>query len=1539
MGSRLASGIGATFRTVGKGVGLAAGAVIGTALSQGMKRMVAIDDAKGKLAGLGHTAEGVAGIMDSALAAVRGTAFGLGDAATIAASAVAAGVQPGQELTRYLSLTADAATIAGSSLSEMGSILNKVTTMNKAYTDDLNMLADRGIPIYQWLQEEYGVTADTLSDMVKKGQVDAATFRKVIEENIGGAALESGKTLRGSFENMKAALGRLGEGALTPFMPLMQNGLAAVTRWADQITPKVKEVAQGVADGLLDMGRAFQSNGASVEGTASFYEKAGIKAREAYEKIRGFAERVRESIAAFRESEDGSRIASFWQTLTGAAEKASAGMEKAESSGFSFSEALSKLGNAASSIGTSLVKLAGDTGTVLAHGLRLAGNAMGYLADNAGVATGAMVGLVGAMAVGKLTHIGYEWSRIAQAIMTPAVIASTLAQTRAITQHNEAIRAYLAARGIEITQTNNGIRARIAEAAARTREAIATRAAASALGQYAAAQQLAAASSVGLVAGMQRTTAAAATMGARVQATAVTAFGGLQRAASGALSMLGGAWGVGIMAATAGILANASSANSAKQAQETLAAAVISGAKAQNEFLNAVSQSNGALNDQAVAAGMEAVKAGLTETIALAERGHSSMDTLGHGIDNLTFNVFGANDEWEAEYDKVSGAIERYDTLKSVMSDMKIELDDVYRITAKGGPEFDVLVRKLEESGQAGKDVAKTLKDTRQQLQDSADAAKNSTPGFGSLTAAIRTLADESANADDRVNAMKRALDALSGKPVELGDAMQRYNQVLRDTVALGDSWDPAKGFGAEQLVLPDGQINTETENGDKLRTSLGDLRDAVVEVAQAGGDLPAVFAEVNAKYAELAEKTGLSAEQVKTLAENMGLVPTDIEALVRVQGADKATQDLTAIQLLLENNRDGAVIDTKVLGSQEVINQLRDAGAKVEEVTGKPGVFKVDAPNIDQVLAKLNQLISAKIPDKYFQIVADSQTAEARIARFGNANVQGPLPIPRRATGGPGPLTGPVVGPGGPTSDSILTALSAGEHVLTADEVSKAGGHGAIYQIRQMIRSGVKLTKRAKGGPIGIENALKAARSAEGKKYVWGGTGPDGWDCSGFIGWLQQIAMGIVGSTERIYTTMSLIAGQTAGLVQGLGPAGTFFQVGVSQDHMAGTIDGRPVESGGAHGTSGIGGGRAGAADSQFPYKFHLPNNLIDGWTGQNSKRAKRKQWTESDQIELDRAQIQVEQEKAQRDKVYENPKSTDNDKRLADLDVRAAEQRVLDKIAERDGTSEDDTDAPAPEAPALARTFTEEESDRIDKLAAVEQARLRRNEVYDDPDSTEIDRLKADAEYSQALQDANNPKKEKDGNTPKTLRDVLTGAASEFVGIAFDAAKQQLPDEIGSSHWWDVADKSIALASDYEESGKADEARKALGLVPSFPDEQIDAQLGYNPGAGEPPEWIKKLRENPPKVFDTGGWLMPGEMGINLSNTPEPIFNSPAQLQKFAGSALGDPAATGIRLEDLAEVLASRPSITLQVNDMKSAREAMEWERYSGSAAFRGR
>ena len=125
--------------------------------------------------------------MNSAMESVKGTSYGMDAAATTAASAVAAGIQPGKELTRYLSLTADAAAIAGASMADR-SIINKVQTSQISYTDDLNQLADRGIPIYQWLAEAAGITAAQVKEMASEGQISSQMFLDAIEKNIGGAA-------------------------------------------------------------------------------------------------------------------------------------------------------------------------------------------------------------------------------------------------------------------------------------------------------------------------------------------------------------------------------------------------------------------------------------------------------------------------------------------------------------------------------------------------------------------------------------------------------------------------------------------------------------------------------------------------------------------------------------------------------------------------------------------------------------------------------------------------------------------------------------------------------------------------------------------------------------------------------------------------------------------------------------------------------------------------------------------------------------------------------------------------------------------------------------------------------------------------------------------------------------------------------------------------------------------------------------------------------------------------------------------------------
>lgn len=193
----------------------AATAIAGITLSSGFSRMTNIDNARVKLEALGNSADQVSNIMSDALSSVKGTAYGLDAAATTAASAVAAGIQPGQELSRYLGLVADAAAVAGTDMDSMGSVFNKVATNGKATNEVLGQLADQGIPIYQWLAEECGTTSDAIFDMASEGEISLAQFENAVEKHISGAAKTMGsKTLTGAISNIKASISRIGANLL-----------------------------------------------------------------------------------------------------------------------------------------------------------------------------------------------------------------------------------------------------------------------------------------------------------------------------------------------------------------------------------------------------------------------------------------------------------------------------------------------------------------------------------------------------------------------------------------------------------------------------------------------------------------------------------------------------------------------------------------------------------------------------------------------------------------------------------------------------------------------------------------------------------------------------------------------------------------------------------------------------------------------------------------------------------------------------------------------------------------------------------------------------------------------------------------------------------------------------------------------------------------------------------------------------------------------------------------------------------------------------
>jgi hypothetical protein len=128
------------------------------------------------------------------------------------------------------------------------------------------------------------------------------------------------------------------------------------------------------------------------------------------------------------------------------------------------------------------------------------------------------------------------------------------------------------------------------------------------------------------------------------------------------------------------------------------------------------------------------------------------------------------------------------------------------------------------------------------------------------------------------------------------------------------------------------------------------------------------------------------------------------------------------------------------------------------------------------------------------------------------------------------------------------------------------------------------------------LRRAQQLAHELTGKPYVWGGVGPRGCDCSGFMSVLLNSLQGRPNVFVRRFATGNLkaVSGQL-GLRPGLGDANDF-NLGVRYPaessrgigHVAGTLGGLNVESRGGRGVL-AGATARGATSVLFPHHFHL--------------------------------------------------------------------------------------------------------------------------------------------------------------------------------------------------------------------------------------------------------------------------------------------------------------------------------------------------------------
>lgn len=260
LGSGLMKGIGGGL-AVGAGVAAATGvAALGVALTKGFARLNAIDQASAKLRGLGNDAAAVEQIMANATASVRGTAFGLGDAAGVAAQMVAAGIKPGEQLEGVLKSVANSAAAAGTGLGDMGSIFAKVASIGKAQNDVLSQVAERGIPIYQALADQLGVSTDEVFALASAGEIGFAEFEAAVKKASGTVASEMGNTLKGSMDNLGASFGRIGAGLLGGVFAHLPGAIQGVTAALGPAEAKAKTFGDSLGEIISVVEVGFTGN-------------------------------------------------------------------------------------------------------------------------------------------------------------------------------------------------------------------------------------------------------------------------------------------------------------------------------------------------------------------------------------------------------------------------------------------------------------------------------------------------------------------------------------------------------------------------------------------------------------------------------------------------------------------------------------------------------------------------------------------------------------------------------------------------------------------------------------------------------------------------------------------------------------------------------------------------------------------------------------------------------------------------------------------------------------------------------------------------------------------------------------------------------------------------------------------------------------------------------------------------------------------------------------------------------------------------------
>ena len=439
-------------------------------------------------------------------------------------------------------------------------------------------------------------------------------------------------------------------------------------------------------------------------------------------------------------------------------------------------------------------------------------------------------------------------------------------------------------------------------------------------------------------------------------AAAGAAKGGLslmKSAAGGLVGALGGPWAVGIMAAGAVIGGFVEANHAATEAQRKLASATKATKDAQAALSKEVSGTTGALTDQAKKAAGELADATLTQFTAIGEAKDHWISKSDPTRTWSEWNQLSFKEQQEAARN-ASEISDAYQVLKTKLTATGLSMENLNSVVAEGGDDYKKLVRELRAAGEEGERAAGYLEKSRKQIEDTIAAARRVDPAAAQAAKGIDTLADSSANANDRLTALESVMQAMGLAPIAAEEAMASAAQAVDDMVKSAETANhPVEQLGENLGDLAAGKLDMTNASARELSKKLSTMRQELEKVATAGGNTNEAYQQMQGSFATIGQEFGLTAEQVQHLADTYGVLPKEITTLVGVNG-EGAKKELATVWAQLYPLEAGASIEVKAVGDQ-AMGVLKDLGIKAEKLPD--GInMKLTATDADAV-AKLGEV------------------------------------------------------------------------------------------------------------------------------------------------------------------------------------------------------------------------------------------------------------------------------------------------------------------------------------------------------------------------------------------------------------------------------------------------------------------------------------------------------------------------------------------------------------------------------------------------------